>query len=125
MGRLRLAFVGRWTRNIFVMLRVESIVRPSSDSAAGGRPVRRRRLGRAGIALAALALTVSAFLGLPLSSAVAAQTRLYTGTSFGPDGVGGSEDFGNVQSVAVDPAGGDVYVYDVSEGGKIYKFDAS
>lgn len=58
------------------------------------------------------------------SSVSAAQTHPYTGVSFGPDGVGGSASFERVQSVAVDPGNGDVYVYD-GGAGKVYKFDSA
>ena len=64
-----------------------------------------------------------AFFAVFVASASAAQTRPYTGVSFGPDGVGGSESFESIQSVAVDQSTGDVYVYDSGEG-KIYKFDS-
>jgi hypothetical protein len=57
-------------------------------------------------------------------SAFAAETRPYTGVSFGPDGATGSESFANLQGVAVDQASGNVYAYD-SSAGKIYKFDAA
>jgi len=67
------------------------------------------------VALTALALALS-------PSALAAQTHPYTGISFGPDGVGGSQSFGRLQGVAVDPASGDVFAYD-GAAGKIYKFD--
>ncbi|HWA55397.1 MAG TPA: hypothetical protein VG816_14600 [Solirubrobacterales bacterium] len=71
-----------------------------------------------------LCLSIVAALALCASSALAQQTHPYTGTSFGPDGVGGSESFERVQSIAVDPANGDTYVYD---GGaeKVYKFDSA
>ncbi len=58
------------------------------------------------------------------SSALAATTRPYTGVSFGPDGVGGTESFSNLQSLAVDQASGDIYAYDSGEGGAVYKFDS-
>jgi hypothetical protein len=57
------------------------------------------------------------------SAASAATTHVYTGVSFGPDGIGGGEGFEYVQSIALDPASGDVYVLD-GGAGKIYKFDA-
>jgi len=71
-----------------------------------------------------LCLSIAALLALCVSSALAAQTHPYAGTSFGPDGVGGTESFGHVQSLAVDPANGDTYVYD-GGAGKVYKFDSA
>jgi len=71
-----------------------------------------------------LCLAITAVLALCAPSAFAAQTHPYTGTSFGPDGVGGSESFERVQSLAVDPANGDTYVYD-GGAGKVYKFDSA
>jgi len=74
--------------------------------------------------LISLCLALAGLLALCASPALAAQTHPYTGTSFGPDGVGGSESFEYVQSLAVDPANGDTYVYD-GGAGKVYKFDSS
>jgi hypothetical protein len=71
-------------------------------------------------ALAGLLLLLVAFA----SPASAAQTHPYTGVDFGPDGVGGSASFERVQSIAVDPSSGEVYVYD-GGAGKIYKFDSA
>ena len=71
-----------------------------------------------------LSLAIVAALMLCASPALAAQTHPYTGTSFGPDGVGGTESFERVQALAVDPANGDTYVYD-GGAGKIYKFDST
>lgn len=56
--------------------------------------------------------------------ALAAKERRPTGVSFGPQGTGAGT-FGDVQGVTVDQAGGDVFVYDDSEGGRVYKFDAT
>ena len=64
-----------------------------------------------------------AALALTASSALAAKTHPYTGTSFGPDGAAGSESFTAVQGVGVDQASGDVYVFDGGVG-KLFKFDA-
>jgi hypothetical protein len=69
-------------------------------------------------------LMLVAALALGASPALGAQGHPYTGVSFGPDGVGGTESFENVGSLAVDPASGDVYVYD-TPAGKIYKFDSA
>jgi hypothetical protein len=69
----------------------------------------------------ALAASVAALV--LAASASARQTRLYTGVSFGPEGSAGSAAFEDVQGVAVDQASGDVYVYDIGGGGKVYKFD--
>jgi hypothetical protein len=82
------------------------------------RSFRQRKLP-AGLCLALLAL-----LALSASSAQAAITHPYTGTSFGPGGVGVGS-FGNVQGVAVEQSSGDVLVYDRTEGGRVYKFNAA
>ena len=60
-----------------------------------------------------------------VSSVSAATTRAYTGSSFGPEGPGGSADFKIPQAVAVDQADGSVYVLDAGEGGKLYRFNAA
>src|ERR1700709_1757762 len=74
--------------------------------------------------LIALCLALAGLLAICASPALAAQTHPYTSTSFGPDGVGGTESFERVQSLAVDPASGDTYVYD-GGAGKVYKFNSS
>jgi hypothetical protein len=71
-----------------------------------------------------MCVVVAVVLAVFSSPASAAQTRPYTGVSFGPDGVGGTESFQRVQGVALDPGSGDVYVYD-GEAGKVYKFDSA
>ncbi len=70
-----------------------------------------------GLLLAAMALSAS--------SALALETRLYSGTSLGPEGTTGSATFKALQSVAVEQASGDVYALDGGEGGRLYKFDAT
>jgi hypothetical protein len=75
-------------------------------------------------ALVTLCLVAAGLLALLASPALAAQTHPYTGTSFGPDGVGGSASFERVQSLAVDPDNGDTYVYD-GGAGKVYKFNSA
>jgi len=72
-----------------------------------------------------LTLCVAAtMLAVFTGAALAAQTRSYTGTSFGPDGVGGAESFAAVQSIAVDQTSGDVFVYD-GGAAKVYKFNSA
>jgi len=68
------------------------------------------------VALSALALLA------PVASA--AESRSYTGASFGPDGPGAATDFSLPGPVAVDPDLGAVYVAD-TEAGIVYKFDES
>jgi hypothetical protein len=80
-------------------------------------------------AVVALIVAVSV-AGLAFASpASAATSRAYTGIAIGPDGIGGSETFQNVQSVAVDQSDGSIYALelprDISESGGIYKFDAT
>jgi hypothetical protein len=79
-----------------------------------------RRLAFGSAVLCIVAILLAGFA----SSALGAQGHPYTGISFGPDGVGGTESFEDVGSVAADPSNGDVYVYDVGAG-KIYKFDSA
>ncbi len=69
------------------------------------------------LVLAAAALMVFA------GSALGAEVRPYTGVSFGPDGVAGSNSFERVQGITVDGSG-NVYVFD-GGAGKVYKFDSS
>jgi DNA-binding beta-propeller fold protein YncE len=60
-------------------------------------------------------------LALFSSSASAASGRVYTGTSFGPNGIGGGT-FSDVEGIAVDHASESVYVLDAASG-TLYKFD--
>jgi hypothetical protein len=76
----------------------------------------------ANTALAAL-IAACAVLVLGATGAQAAITHPYLG-SLGPEGSGAGA-FGRVEGVAVEQSTQDVYVYDVSEGGKIYKFNSS
>jgi virginiamycin B lyase len=86
---------------------------------------RARVLGGSGArSIAVVACLAIALLALFASAALAAETHPYTGVSFGPDGVGGSQNFQGVRSITVDPANGDVYVYDAGTG-SIYKFDSA
>lgn len=82
-------------------------------------PTRRTALRFVSLALVAIVFAVGF-----ASSAFAAETHPYTGTSFGPDGVGGTETFENLQSIAVDQASGEVFAYDAGAGA-IYKFTAA
>jgi len=95
------------------------VTRHAKASSAGSTQGQSACLG-----LFVLCLSVVAALALCASPALAAQSHPYTGTSFGPDGVGGTESFERVQSIAVDPANGDTYVYD-GAAGKVYKFDSA
>jgi hypothetical protein len=72
--------------------------------------------------LAALT-SACAVLVLSATGAQAAVTHPYLG-SFGPGGPGAGT-FGRVEGVAVEQPTQDVYVYDASNGGRIYKFDAN
>jgi hypothetical protein len=69
-------------------------------------------------------ICVLAALALTAGPARAAITHSYTGASFGPNGAG-TGSFGQVVGVAIDARNGDVFVLDSSEGGRLYKFDAS
>ncbi|MBA3865819.1 MAG: hypothetical protein H0X42_05665 [Solirubrobacterales bacterium] len=73
--------------------------------------------------LAPLALAIVAML-IFAGAAFAAETRPYTGTSFGPDGVGGSRSFQIIQGITVDQASGEIYVFDAGVS-TIFKFDAN
>jgi hypothetical protein len=72
-------------------------------------------------ALVAVVLVTSFAALIFVASASARQTRLYTGTSFGPNGTGAGS-FEEIRSIAVDQSD-DVYVYDALAE-KVYKFDA-
>jgi hypothetical protein len=78
--------------------------------------------------LRSLLVSLCAMTGLLLLSsgalANAAITHPYTGTSFGPGGVG-SGSFGDVVGLAVDQTSGDVFVLDSGEGGRVYKLDSA
>ncbi len=78
-------------------------------------------------AIARITLLVGLLTVLVLSAVTSAQaaiTHPYTGTSFGPGGVG-SGSFGEAIGVTVDQGSGDVFVLDRSDGGRVYKFDAA
>lgn len=92
----------------------------SGDGEGSGAPATGRASSRL---LTPLCLAIVSLLGLCASPALAAETHPFVG-SFGPDGVGGTESFNAVRSIAVDPASGATYVYD-SGAEKIYKFDSS
>ena len=109
-------------RSLSSFVRGAFVTRDASGDADGSGA---RSIGAAPARLLfVLCLSIAAALALGASPALAAQTHPYTATSFGPDGVGGSESFERVQSLAVDPANGDTYVYD-GGAGKIYKFDSA
>jgi hypothetical protein len=74
------------------------------------------------LAVAVLSALLATFV---LEGVASAETRIYTGLSFGPEGKAGSATFENVQSVATDQASGDVFVYDIGGEGSIYKFDSA
>jgi hypothetical protein len=89
---------------------------------AAGRGAPAGASGRANL-LATLCLAVAGLMALCASPALGAQTHPYTGTSFGPDGVGGTESFERLQSLTVDTAG-NLYAFD-GGAGKIYKFNSA
>ncbi len=91
-------------------------------SHCGGGPLHRVGQSKAHLGLALLIVGVALGVGAP--SALAVVSAEYSGVSFGPDGTPGTS-FVDVQGVAVDQGSEDVYVYDIGEGGKIYKFDAA
>jgi hypothetical protein len=71
-----------------------------------------------------IAITFATLTALWAQSASAAVTHNYTGVSFGPDGVNGSESFVALGGVAEEPESGDIYAYD--RGSRtIYKFASS
>jgi len=80
-----------------------------------------RRWGSLLVIVTALAL---AAFGSTAPAAFGKQLHLYSGVSFGPEGVAGSRTFSGVQSIAVDQSSGNVFVYDVGAG-TIFKFDAA
>jgi hypothetical protein len=109
------ASLGSFVRGAFA-------IRGATESADGSGA--RSGGAAAARALTVLCLSVVAVFAALAPPALAAQTHPYTGTSFGPDGVGGSASFERVQSIAVDPATGDTYVYD-GGAGKVYKFNSA
>jgi hypothetical protein len=74
--------------------------------------------------LGALMLAAAILGGVEVDEAGAAQTRPFTGVSFGPDGVSGSEDFVTPTALTVDQSNGDVFVLDATTQ-RIYKFDSA
>lgn len=122
-GDLRSRFGG--TRRSHDRRRRVSLVR-----RARGAAIPRRRSAPTSHSSVRGAAPVAILVGLLLllaafaPQASAAESHPYTGVAFGPDGVGGSASFERVQSIAVDPASGGVYVYD-GGAGKIYKFDSA
>jgi hypothetical protein len=65
-----------------------------------------------------VAVVAAGVSALALTGSVALAAPLYGfQSSFGS--------FANVESIAVDSSTGDLYVYDASEGGKVYRFDAA
>ena len=93
------------------------MTRYARSSTSGASP----RHARAAL----LTLALLAAMALSASPAQALETRLPTGASLGPDGLGGSAGFQSLQAVAVDHSNGDLYVLDTAEGGSLYRFDAS
>jgi hypothetical protein len=69
-----------------------------------------------------IAFTLLAFLATP---AFAVETHAFTGVTIGPEGKTASGEFTDLQSVAVDPSTGDLYVLDVANGGRLYKFNGN
>lgn len=96
-------------------------------SASSGHRDSSRAAGHAAFS-AALALMALLVLLCSPSPASAAQTRLPTGTTLGPDGAGGTDSFNSLQGVTTDPSSGDIYVLDGGEtngDGRLYKFTAA
>jgi hypothetical protein len=79
---------------------------------------------RIGARIASVGLLAFVVFSLLAPTAFGAVTRPYTGVSFGPDGVGGSQAFERLASITVDQASGDIYAYALGEGGKVFKFDS-
>ncbi|HTA14933.1 MAG TPA: hypothetical protein VK781_08760 [Solirubrobacteraceae bacterium] len=82
------------------------------------------------LTLIALATLSVALGGLPAKGnvALASLAHIYTGHSFGPEGLGGANFGGQqgVQGIAVDQSSGNVYVYvPDAEGGSVYKYDSA
>jgi hypothetical protein len=90
--------------------------RKASRLTAMGSPVARQG------ALIALTAVLLAVVGV--APAQAAITHPYTGTSFGPGGVG-SGSFETATGVAVQQSTGDVFVLENGNGGRVYKFDSA
>jgi hypothetical protein len=99
-------------------------VKASITQFGAGQPAAYiRRTGRPHAALLiAVLLSTLAVFAASASPGWAALSHPDTGVSFGPDGVGGSESFQQLEAVALDPSSGDVYAWDRGAE-KIYKFD--
>jgi hypothetical protein len=74
--------------------------------------------------LTTLGLTLLAVLALGASAAQAELTHVYSGTSFGPGGVGSGR-FEQIIGVTVQQSSGDVFVLDKAGSGRLYKFNAA
>jgi hypothetical protein len=70
-----------------------------------------------------LCLGLALLAALTASSAFAIETHPYTGVSFGALGTEPGSTFDRILGIAVDPANGNVYVY--NSNGRIYKFDSA
>lgn len=77
------------------------------------------------ILLAAVCI-VGTILAISTGAAQAKLIHPYTGQSFGPQGIGGS-DFNELDAVTIDPSTGDLYVFseEAAEKGLLYKFTAT
>jgi hypothetical protein len=71
------------------------------------------------------ASVVFALLALTATPALAIESHAFTGVSIGPGGRAVAGEFTDLQSVAVDPSNGDLYVLDTANGGRLYKFDST
>jgi hypothetical protein len=70
------------------------------------------------------ALLAAALLALWAAPALAVQTHPFTGVTIGPEGKAAAGQFTDLASVTVDSSSGDLYVLDVANSGRLYKFDS-
>lgn len=74
--------------------------------------------------LALTALAAFCVLGLLASSASAAISHEFTGVTIGPSGTGSNNEFNDIQSIATDPANGDIYIFE-GDTQNLYKFNSA
>jgi len=88
------------------------------------RANRSSRLARGATAFLGAALIMLALLSFSAAPALAVETHAFTDVTIGPGGKAAPGQFTDLQSVAVDPSSGDLYVLDTANLGRLYKFDS-
>jgi hypothetical protein len=70
-------------------------------------------------------LLASVLLACSAAPALAVESHPFTGVTIGPEGKAAAGQFTDLASVTVDPSSGDLYVLDVANKGRLYKFDSA